>query len=194
MKPVSWGKRNPSACARFARAPVSNQSELAGMGAQPKNGETSIGAEDGMSPVNLLKALLMGAWQEIVVQGGKLKKTPDGVYVLSGLWIRVNSRWVEIVAVEEKDSFAVSVAEIDSAPVPEPSKMFRPPRQALSFFPNDCNLDELGNVVSVEAGKISDVDGAVLCGEWLSIRGCSGLYLNVLTSRRSPGFIEMVLI
>jgi hypothetical protein len=87
---------------------------LPGCGSQ-SNGETIhflMGCKEAeMNMISRLRGLLMGEWQEVVVQGGELGDGLGGTYFLSGLWVHLGSKWIEISALEtEQDVFSVSIA------------------------------------------------------------------------------------
>lgn len=155
---------------------------------------TSMGSEViEMDDVARLRDLLMGEWQEIAVQGGELQRTPKGVYLLSGLWVHIGSKWIEISTVEtQENSFSVTVGEASQPPVPEPSKMNHPPRKVVSSFPEDCRLDELGGVADISPEYAKDSGREVVCGAYVRITGSAGHSLNVSASRQALGFIELV--
>lgn len=145
-----------------------------------------------MDGIAKLRELLMGEWQEIAVQGGELQRTAKGIYLLSGLWVHIGKKWIEISTVEtQEDSFSVIVEEKNQAPVPEPSKMNHPPRKIVSSFPEDCRVDKLGCVTDIYPEYAKGADGGVVCGAYLRITGPDGHTLNVSASRNALGCVEL---
>ena len=90
-------------------------------------------------------SMLIGKWERIVVQGGKLRRAPrNSEYLLSGIWIFVRSKWIGLTSIEfEDDEYGIEQTVLESPPIPEPSKLNRPPRMAAESFPDDCRLDYL---------------------------------------------------
>ena len=147
-----------------------------------------------MTEVDKLKEYLKGNWEKIAVQGGTIKKTSELNYLLSGLWVLVEHKWIEIVAVETTtDTFSISVGRPREIPVPEPSKINSPPRKIIAQFPSDCRLDTLGNIIEVFVNTTILINDDVLCGEQLSVLGENGKILEIMASKHVPGCIELLM-
>ena len=94
-----------------------------------------------------IKNLLSGRWEKIATQGGDFGEFISfGTYHLTGLWIAVNSKWIEISALEcSENNFCLSVFILDEPPVPDLCKINNPPRVVVEKFPKDCPLKILIN-------------------------------------------------
>ena len=143
-----------------------------------------------------LNSLLAGCWEKIVVQGGKLERSPSAVgYLLFGIWLYCQKRWIEISAIEYRyDEYWLSISIMDIVPIPEPSKVNNPPRQLLTTFPDDCRLDKLSTdgVEAVVSGDLERADGEILSKEPLILRSPSGDKFEVAASTKFPGNIEII--
>lgn len=148
-----------------------------------------------MSSKETLKKLLEGKWTEFAASGGEITESSNDKYLLSQLYIHIENRWVQIYATEiDQYYFHVGVGEIDYSPVPEPSKIFRPPRKLVTQFPDDLRLDEFGEVMGVEGDEIRADGGDILCGEFLVIKGSGSKCIIVKASYKMPCNIEISMI
>lgn len=142
-----------------------------------------------------LASLLVGYWEKIVVQGGKLERSPSSdAYLLSGLWFFRLGKWLEISATEQvSDAYYLSIGIMKESPVPEPSKLNRPPRKTLAVFPDDCRLDVLctqGVEAAIGKDLIRGDDEIVFKGP-LFLQTPSGDAFRILASESYPGNIEI---
>lgn len=147
-----------------------------------------------MSANDYLNSLLVGTWQKIAVQGGRLEYSPsDAVYLLSGIWVYCLSRWIEISAARNnEDDFHIFVSVLEFSPIPDPSKFNNPPRKLLQLFPADCRLDRFqdGGVARVSAscknmGKDISIDSPLV------IESIDGYKVEITLSDRYLGSIEL---
>jgi|GEM_PF-2453257 len=147
-----------------------------------------------MSKNDYLNSLLVGAWEKIVVQSGRLEYSPSKVvYLLSGIWIYCLSRWVEISATRiNEDDFRLSVSVLELPPIPEPSRLNNPPRQLLQSFPADCRLDKFvdGCVADVSASS-KNMDDEILIDSSLTVESIDGYKIEIKVSGKFPGSIEL---
>jgi len=142
-----------------------------------------------------LNSLLVGFWEKIVVQGGKLDRSPSGSeYLLSGVSFYCHNKWIEISATEYKlDEYWLVISVMDKAPIPEHSKINNPPRQLLSTTPDDCRLDKM-STDGVEGAVISNFEQShceFFSGERLVLRCHSGDMFEIAASEKFPGNIEI---
>jgi len=147
-----------------------------------------------MSNNDYLNSLLIGTWEKIVVQGGRLEYSPtEAVYLLSGIWVYRTSRWIEMSAARtHDDDFLLSVSVLESPPVPEPSRLFNPPRQVLQSFPADCRLDKFLDVgVGGVFASVENIDGEILINSPLVIETTNRYKIEIRASDKYPGSIEL---
>lgn len=152
--------------------------------------------ECAMDEFEYLNSLLVGFWEDVVVQGGKLELSPSSTttYLLSGIWIYCRNRWVEISTTENKpEEYCLSIDNVDLAPVPEPSKLNIPPRQRITNFPENCRLDRTltHGVRVILASKLKrDYTQLVIDGP-ISIQTYSGDSFQISASQQYPENIEI---
>lgn len=148
----------------------------------------------------LLEEKLLGNWEIIVVQGGRLSLAPDkDVYLISGLWMKVNSSWIELTATEYFDGeaydYGLVISACDIPPIPEPSKLNQPPRMEVKVFPDSCRLDILKDhkVVKVKTFLLSNTDDEFFCAPLLSVICSNGVTFELKASRKYPENIEILM-
>jgi hypothetical protein len=113
-----------------------------------------------------LDDLLSGTWQRFATQGGKIERSPiDNSFLLSGLWLEVASRWIEIRCFECPEEswleYMLRVSACEVPPIPEPSKMNNPPRKEMTDFPAGCRIDALlGNEPKIVEARILSGHGS----------------------------------
>lgn len=133
-------------------------------------------------------------WDEIVVQGGVLEKSPTSAhYLLSGIWVRLGCDWFEVTAVEMDGDFHVACYKCNNAPVPESNKFYKPERKIVMQFPRNCPLDSFMSqgLVAVDAEVLSkEVDGFVF-DKNMELRGNSNHRIIIRASEAIPGSIEI---
>ncbi len=97
-----------------------------------------------------LEDMLIGKWEKIVLQGGKLKrKSPfNENYMISYLAFYNQDRWADVSIIEtiRDEEFDLQCRIMRNPPIPDMrSPEFRcyPPLEFASEFPADCPLNEL---------------------------------------------------
>ena len=137
---------------------------------------------------------LSGRWDEIVVQGGQLEKSPTSErYLLSGIWVLSSSNWFEISAVETDDEFRVACFICNNEPVPDSNKMFKPKRKKVVQFPKDCPVDiflSRGPDV-VEAEIFTKSAAGFVFNDGLLLRDNNNHRIAIVVSEEFPGSIEL---
>lgn len=98
-----------------------------------------------LSPQEIMESL-SSSLMHIAVQGGELTLSPEKTGCLvSGIWIESSSGWFEITGIEvelgDEITYALSVETCSFPPVPEKSRLMRPPRNNIKNFPSFCRLD-----------------------------------------------------
>ncbi len=152
-----------------------------------------------MSDLNkILEEKLLGNWEIIVAQGGRLSLAPCGnMYLISGLWVKVNSIWVELTATEYSDDelydYGLVVTTCDIPPIPEKSKLNHPPRMVVKDFPDCCRLDLLKDhkVTEVKTFILSNNNDALFCAPLLSVICNHRVTFELKASRKYPENIEI---